>query len=483
MNKEEKKYLSDFEKKFPVPDMSSKISSQIEFTKQRSLFMNKKVLFGCLAGGLVAACAITVCVLVIPQNNATPKALVNVELGEKQTTTKSLVRLEKDQNTSGNPNIELVVDSNNKVVSVRGVNDDGKMIISGEAIVGKSLDDALEIIVKVENETGYLLKGEVSVKNYSINISISSDEEAVKELQDKVTTYVKDACDKYGITTTIKNIESYARSELERIVMEQDPTLTQEEVSKMSYEQLLKLVAAYQLERTDIYSEQLEYYYNQAKESKINLSENKYVRDAIDTTNTLYKAILSLYDQAFESLSNAYTNLDTAVYNYLVSEDSAYAKASKAVSEYKDQVLANRKKVNDLQAKLDELKEQGGEEYKVIEAQIKVANEALDTADKLLDSSQATLDSAHQAALSFIETARKAIQTCLASLQEIRNKLPYDLTKQIEEKVADTEKKLNEDKDKFFSDFESKHGEEIKKAREEIQNRKKALIEELRKEA
>lgn len=482
MNKEEKKYLSDFEKKFPVPDMYSKISSQIEFTKQSSLFMNKKVLFGCLAGGLVAACAITVCVLVIPQNNATPKALVNVELGEKQTTTKSLVRLEKDQNTSGNPNIELVVDSNNKVVSVRGVNDDGKMIISGEAIVGKSLDDALEIIVKVENETGYLLKGEVSVKNYSINISISSDEEAVKELQDKVTTYVKDACDKYGITTTIKNIESYARSELERIVMEQDPTLTQEEVSKMSYEQLLKLVAAYQLERTDIYSEQLEYYYNQAKESKINLSENKYVRDAIDTTNTLYKAILSLYDQAFESLSNAYTNLDTAVYNYLVSEDSAYAKASKAVSEYKDQVLANRKKVNDLQAKLDELKEQG-EEYKVIEAQIKVANEALDTADKLLDSSQATLDSAHQAALSFIETARKTIQTCLASLQEIRNKLPDDLTKQIEEKVADTEKKLNEDKDKFFSDFESKHGEEIKKAREEIQNRKKALIEELRKEA
>ena len=61
MNKEEKKYLSDFEKKFPVPDMYSKISSQIEFTKQRSLFMNKKVLFGCLAGGLAAACAITVC--------------------------------------------------------------------------------------------------------------------------------------------------------------------------------------------------------------------------------------------------------------------------------------------------------------------------------------------------------------------------------------------------------------------------------------
>ena len=444
--------------------------------------MNKKVLFGCLAGGLAAACAITVCVLVIPQNNATPKALVNVELGEKQTTTKSLVRLEKDQNTSGNPNIELVVDSNNKVVSVRGVNDDGKMIISGEVIVGKSLDDALDIIVKVENETGYLLKGEVSVNNYSINISISSDEEAVKELQDKVKTYVKDACDQYGITTTIKNIESYARSELERIVMEQDPTLTQEEVSKMSYEQLLKLVAAYQLERTDIYSEQLEYYYNQAKESKINLSENKYVRDAMETTNALYKAALALYDQAFESLTNAYTSLDNTIYTYLVSENSDYAKATKAISDAKDKILTNRKKINDLQAKLDELKEQG-KEYKAIEAQIEAATSALDNADDLLDGGQTALDTAQKAALAFIETARTTIQNCLNSLQEIRNKLPEDLTKQIEEKVADTEKKLNEDKDKFFSDFEAKHGEEIKKAREEIKNRKKALIEELRKEA
>ena len=482
MNKEEKKYLSDFEKKFPVPDMYSKISSQIEFTKQRSLFMNKKVLFGCLAGGLAAACAITVCVLVIPQNNATPKALVNVELGEKQTTTKSLVRLEKDQNTSGNPNIELVVDSNNKVVSVRGVNDDGKMIISGEVIVGKSLDDALDIIVKVENETGYLLNGEVSVNNYSINISISSDEEAVKELQDKVTTYVKDACDKYGITTTIKNIESYARSELERIVMEQDPTLTQEEVSKMSYEQLLKLVAAYQLERTDIYSEQLEYYYNQAKESKINLSENQYVRDAIDTTNTLYQALLIPFDTAYNLLSSAYTALDNTIYEKLVKDDSLYAEASKAISEAKDKILTNRKKVNDLQAKLDELKEQG-KEYKAIEAQIEAVTSALDDADSALDNGQAALDVAQKAALTLIEKCKETIQTCLGDLQAARNNFPDDLTKQIEEKVADTEKKLNEDKDKFFSDFEAKHGEEIKKAREEIQNRKKALIEELRKEA
>lgn len=482
MNKEEKKYLSDFEKKFPVPDMYSKISSQIEFTKQRSLFMNKKVLFGCLAGGLAAACAITVCVLVIPQNNATPKALVNVELGEKQTTTKSLVRLEKDQNTNGNPNIELVVDSNNKVVSVRGVNDDGKMIISGEVIVGKSLDDALNVIVKVENETGYLLKGEVSVNNYSINISISSDEEAVKELQDKVTTYVKNACDKYGITTTIKNIESYARSELERIVMEQDPTLTQEEVSKMSYEQLLKLVAAYQLERTDIYSEQLEYYYNQAKESKINLSENKYVRDAIDTTNTLYKALLIPFDTAYNLLSSAYTALDTTIYEQLVKDDSPYAEASKAISEAKDKILTNRKKINDLQAKLDELKEQG-KEYKAIEAQIEAATSALNNADDLLDNGQAALDVAQKAALTLIEKCKETIQTCLGDLQVARNNFPDDLTKQIEEKVADTEKKLNEDKDKFFSDFEAKHGKEIKKAKEEIQNRKKALIEELRKEA
>ena len=49
--------------------------------------------------------------------------------------------------------------------------------------------------------------------------------------------------------------------------------------------------------------------------------------------------------------------------------------------------------------------------------------------------------------------------------------------------MLDEEKKLNEDKDKFFNYFEDKHGKEIEKAKEEIKNRKKALIEGLRKEA
>ena len=64
-----------------------------------------------------------------------------------------------------NPSISFVVDGDNKVVSVTGENNEGKMIIAGEEIVGKDLAEAIEIILTIENETGYLVSGNVTFSN------------------------------------------------------------------------------------------------------------------------------------------------------------------------------------------------------------------------------------------------------------------------------------------------------------------------------
>ena len=67
-----------------------------------------------------------------------------------------------------NPSISFVVDGDNKVVSVTGENNEGKMIIAGEEIVGKDLAEAIEIILTIENETGYLVSGNVTVDDNNL---------------------------------------------------------------------------------------------------------------------------------------------------------------------------------------------------------------------------------------------------------------------------------------------------------------------------
>lgn len=56
-----------------------------------------------------------------------------------------------------NPSIELIVDKDSKVISVRGANDDGVLLLFNEqTVVGKPLDEALEIIIGYAAQYGFL---------------------------------------------------------------------------------------------------------------------------------------------------------------------------------------------------------------------------------------------------------------------------------------------------------------------------------------
>lgn len=56
-----------------------------------------------------------------------------------------------------NPSIELIVDKDSKVISVRGTNDDGVLLLFDEqTVVGKPLDEALEIIIGYAARYGFL---------------------------------------------------------------------------------------------------------------------------------------------------------------------------------------------------------------------------------------------------------------------------------------------------------------------------------------
>jgi len=74
-----------------------------------------------------------------------------------------------------NPSVEFMIDDENKVVSVTALNDDGSILIAGEAFVGKTPEEAAELMVTLAGETGYLVGGSVEAGENEVKISISGD--------------------------------------------------------------------------------------------------------------------------------------------------------------------------------------------------------------------------------------------------------------------------------------------------------------------
>ena len=98
---------------------------------------------------------------------------------------------------------------------------------------------------------------------------------------------------------------------------------------------------------------------------------------------------------------------------------------------------------------------------------------------KLLD----TLNSYKESATTSIEYIKDKLQKALDYLNEIKDELKSEeeINAYLTSKTASFEEEINKTKDQFFEDFENAHGEDIKKAKEEIEKRKQELINNLKK--
>lgn len=100
-------------------------------------------------------------------------------------------------NVDINPSIELIVDKDGKVTAVRGVNDDGVLLVYGEeGIVGEDLEKAIEKVTSLAIEYGYLNEFN-SVVGTIVN---ATDEEFKKSVTEKVDAVVTATAEKSGLT-------------------------------------------------------------------------------------------------------------------------------------------------------------------------------------------------------------------------------------------------------------------------------------------
>lgn len=365
-----------------------------------------------------------------------------------------------------NPSVEFMVDDQNKVVSVTALNDDGSILIAGEAFVGKTPEEATRMVVSLATDAGYLVKGEIHVKNtdesQKIEISVSGNSDYAKELAKNVKSDVEKYLKDNKITATVESVKAKTLDEMRKVVIE-DGLFTEDEVKDMTEEQLYKALAAGRIETAQLLTAEMREAYYRAKDYKISFVEKQATADIISGMGATYKVLMSGYSTALAAYSTSIDTLDDLRYSLLVDPESAYQKALASLRDAKEDLLKEKKLIFSVK--------DGDKTYAEISASFKLSEETYNKALKAVEDAGAAANKAMEtaiAALREVEAQLKALEEKLRENEDISAKLTAEA-----QKLEDT---LNKAKDNFFAEFEAAHKSDIEKAEADLEAKKQELI-------
>lgn len=365
-----------------------------------------------------------------------------------------------------NPSVEFMVDDQNKVVSVTALNDDGSILIAGEAFVGKTPEEATRMVVSLATDAGYLVKGEIHVENtdesQKVEISVSGNSDYAKELAKNVKSDVEKYLKDNKITATVESVKAKTLDEMRKVVIE-DGLFTEDEVKNMTEEQLYKALAAGRIETAQLLTAEMREAYYRAKDYKISFVEKQATADIISGMGATYKVLMSGYSTALAAYSTSIDTLDELRYSLLVDPESAYQKALASLRDAKEDLLKEKKLIFSVK--------DGDKTYAEISASFKLSEETYNKALKAVEDAGAAANKAMEtaiAALREVETQLKALEEKLRENEDISAKLTAEA-----QKLEDT---LNRAKDNFFAEFEAAHKSDIEKAEADLEAKKQELI-------
>lgn len=365
-----------------------------------------------------------------------------------------------------NPSVEFMVDDQNKVVSVTALNDDGSILIAGEAFVGKTPEEATRMVVSLATDAGYLVKGEIHVENtdesQKVEISVSGNSDYAKELAKNVKSDVEKYLKDNKITATVESVKAKTLDEMRKVVIE-DGLFTEDEVKNMTEEQLYKALAAGRIETAQLLTAEMREAYYRAKDYKISFVEKQATADIISGMGATYKVLMSGYSTALAAYSTSIDKLDALRYSLLVDPESAYQKALASLRDAKEDLLKEKKLIFSVK--------DGDKTYVEISASFKLSEEAYNKALKAVEDAGAAANKA-------METAIAALREVEAQLKALEEKLREneDISAKLTAEAQNLEDTLNKAKDNFFAEFEAAHKSDIEKAEADLEAKKQELI-------
>lgn len=370
-----------------------------------------------------------------------------------------------------NPEITFVVDEENKVVTATGENQEGQMIIVNENLIGLDLNEAIKIVLTIENETGYLISGNATINDNNISFSISTDDqEAIESIKDNISKTVSDVCKQLNVTHNALVYEtSKYFDELKQEVLALNPELTSQEVEMMSFDEIYEIIKVNYEQQAKICSVELAKLYQQAKDYEFKIAESEFtvnmIKDLKPIQASLLEGVFALREVAVDNLKTGIEAIQQARYNHFVKEDSQYFLANQKLLEYKAEVIKHKNE-------LANIKDIESEEYKHI-------LEALNQREKLLDDAMISLENAKLSAEEFLTSMEENITSLIDSVNEFTNQiveaLSVDLETELNNKAVELDSFLNETKTTLFTNFETKYAEDIASYKQQLQEYKESL--------
>jgi len=358
-----------------------------------------------------------------------------------------------------NPSIEFMVDDQNKVVSVTALNDDGSILIAGEAIIGMQAEDAVEYVVSLATETGYIVKGNVSAEENEVKISVSGDSKYAEQLLKKTEEKISDFMEKHDIAGKVEKAEA-AKIEALREIALSTSLYTEEEINAMTEKELYAVIKAGRIETALLATAEMREAYYRAKEYDISFTEREETAKVIEAMGGVYKLVHMTYKTTLEAYSKTITAIDEFRYKTLIDPESAYQKSLADLREKKAEYLKQKNYV----AKL----EINGEEYEIANVELQLTEEQYDKALAAYEK----LGEEANAALEKLIAAMRDGEKALIKLEE---NFSDDIKAELTAKATDIEAKLNAAKDQFFADFEAEHKDDIDAMEADLLARKEAL--------
>ena len=365
-----------------------------------------------------------------------------------------------------NPSIELMVDDQNKVISATALNDDGSVLLAGEVIVGMEAEEAVEYIVSLSTETGYIVKGNVSADENTVKISVSGDTKYAEKLLEKTEAAVADFMEKHDINGKIEKVEAAKLETLRKIALSTS-LFTEEEINSMTEEELYKVISAGRIETALLLTEEMRNAYYNAKEYNISFAEREETAKVIEAMGGIYTLVHAGYKAALDAYSKTIIAIDEFRYETLVSPESAYQKSLAELREKKAEYLQQNNYIATLEV--------NGEEYELARVELQLSEEKYDKALAAYEKLGADANAALEALISKMREGEQA----LIALEE---KFSDDIKAELKAKDTDIEANLNAAKDQFFADFEAAHKDDIEAMEADLLAQKQALVDSVKTE-
>ena len=378
-----------------------------------------------------------------------------VSCGEIEAPSGTVTRITIDMN----PSVELLVNDQGKLSSAVGLNDDGALLVAGEEMVGKTADEAVEIVITVAAETGYLVKG--NAEN-TLKLSVSGDSDYAEALTKKLTKKAKRLFKELDISGAVELVEALKTDALRALVLKSS-LYSEEALANMSDEELYRKLSEGREETSLVITEELRETLLSEKNYAVELARTYAVADIIEGLGEAYLPMLEAYKTAIGTYREAISALNSLRYEVLLSPDSAYQTSLVVLREAKTELLKQRAYV----ASLDE-----------DDVKYTAANLALKTAEAAYEVALASYEALGSSANSALDALIKAISSAESALTEFENThFSTDLKKDINERSLEIEAALFKARTQFFTDFEKTHGEDARAVKQALIDKKAALKE------